>query len=116
MKKLHRPNSSASAFTLIEIMIVVAIIGILAAMVIPNIKRSLENAQNKACAVNRKNIDGAKVQWAADNRRSLADVPTDQDLFGKDTYIEHKPDCPAGGGYTLNAVSEKCTCSLPPHQ
>jgi hypothetical protein len=30
-------------------------------------------------------------------------------------YIDHKPDCPAGGDYSLNAVREKCTCSVPVH-
>ena len=31
-------------------------------------------------------------------------------------YIEHKPDCPAGGAYSLNAVREKCTCSVATHE
>jgi len=43
----------------------------------------------------------------------LADI--DQ-LFGKGRYIEHKPDCPAGGAYAINAVEDKCTCNLPRHE
>ena len=35
--------------------------------------------------------------------------------IGKTAYIEHKPGCPAGGAYALNAVEEKCTCSIPKH-
>ena len=42
-------------------------------------------------------------------------VPTDADLFGKSAYVEHKPDCPAGGAYSLNAVEAKCTCNFPVH-
>ena len=102
-------------FTLVEIMIVVAIIGLLAAIAIPTFKSNLDRARLQACAVNRKNIDGAKVQWAADNRRPLTDVPTDTEIFGTAAYIEHKPDCPAGGAYALNAVEEKCTCNIPRH-
>src|SRR5262245_31071045 len=102
-------------FTLVEIMIVVAIIGLLMAVAIPNIRSAMERARMQACAANRKNIDGAKVQWAADNRRPLTDVPTDPELFGKTAYIEHKPDCPAGGVYALNAVEEKCTCTVAKH-
>ena len=108
-------TKTVSAFTLLEIMIVVAIIGILAAMVIPNIRSAIETARQKTCAVNRKNIDGVKVQWAVENKLPLTAVPTEADLFGKSAYIEHKPDCPAGGAYSLNAVEAKCTCNFPVH-
>jgi type IV pilus assembly protein PilA len=110
MKTRHR-----SAFTLVEIMIVVAIIGMLAAVVIPNLKRSLDRTQQQACALNRKSIDGAKIQWALDAKQPPAAIPEDGDLFGKGGYIDHKPDCPAGGAYALNTVAEKCTCSVPRH-
>jgi prepilin-type N-terminal cleavage/methylation domain-containing protein len=102
-------------FTLIEIMIVVAIIGLLAAIAIPSIKNSIDKARKTACATNQKTIDGAKRLWSLENRKPGDAVPTDGDLFGKDSYIEHKPGCPAGGAYALNAVDEKCTCSIPKH-
>jgi len=103
------------AFTLIEIMIVVAIIGVLAAIAIPSFGQAIATARLRACAINRKNIDGAKLQWAVEHKLPLTDVPTDADLFGQRAYIEHKPDCPARGVYALNAVEEKCTCSVQTH-
>ena len=102
-------------FTLIEIMIVVAIIGLLAAVAIPNILHAIEVSRKQACALNKKNIDGAKVRWALENKKPMDATPTDADLFGSTLYIEHKPNCPASGIYALNAVEEKCTCSVVKH-
>jgi prepilin-type N-terminal cleavage/methylation domain-containing protein len=102
-------------FTLIEIMIVVAIIGVLAAVAIPNFRSSVSTAQKRACAINRRNIDGAKLQWAIEHQQPPTATPADQDLFGEEAFIEHKPDCPLRGVYSLNAVKEKCTCSTVNH-
>lgn len=108
-------TSKQMGFTLIEIMIVVGIIGVLAAIAIPSFKSATDKAQRQSCAINRKNIDGAKASWALENRQPPDAVPSDGDLFGDGRYIDHKPDCPARGDYSLNAVREKCTCSLAVH-
>src|ERR1041385_589531 len=100
--RIHQ--SSRSAFTLVEIMIVVAIIGLLAAIAIPNFIRAKENAQRTACLANLKTIEGAKVQWALETKRANSETPTDADLFGPTLYIPAKPACPGGGTYTINQV------------
>ncbi len=97
-------------------MIVVAIIGILAAIVVPNFKKSIDSARRRACALNRRNIDGMKLQWAVDHKQPVTATPPDDEFFGKGRYIEHKPGCPAGGAYAINPVEEKCTCNLPTHE
>ncbi len=110
MKRLGR-----NGFTLVEIMIVVAIIGLLAAVAIPNLVKARKSAQKAACIGNLKTIEGAKGIWALEMKKNDADVPTDADLFGADKNIRDKPSCPSGGAYDLKAVSEKPTCSVADH-
>ena len=108
-------NSVRSAFTLVEIMIVVAIIGLLAAIAIPNFVKARENAQRVACISNLKGLDGVKGTWSLETKHGSTDTPTDADLFGPTLYMQSKPQCPANGAYTLNQVDTKPTCSVPSH-
>ena len=103
-------------FTLIEIMVVVAITGLLAGIAIPNINEAIRSSRQKVCTLNRKGIDAAKVRWATETNQPETASPTDEDLFGADKYVEHKPSCPARGNYSLNAVYEKCTCNATGHE
>jgi len=103
-------TSPKGGFTLVEIMIVVAIIGLLAAIAIPNFVRARTTAQKNSCIANLKQIDGAKQQWALENKKDSADVPTTGDVspFLKSNSM---PACPGGGSYTVNAVSTDPTCN-----
>ena len=73
-------TSNKAGFTLVEIMIVVAIIGLLAAIAIPNFVRARTTSQTNACINNLRQLDGAKQQWALEKGKLSTDTPVDSDI------------------------------------
>ena len=102
-----------SGFTLVEIMIVVAIIGLLAAVAIPNFVKARQTAQRNACIQNLKQIDGAKEQWALETKKGPNDPVIEAEV---NAYIKGgAPTCPASGKYTYGNVGENPTCTVATH-
>ena len=108
-----RTNATGNAgFTLVEIMIVVAIIGLLAAIAVPAFAKYRATSRRSACMANLRQMENAKSVWAQENRKSTTDAPADTDLFGLDKYLRSKPLCAASGIYNLGTVDNKVSCSM----
>ena len=112
---IGQPQFQRGAFTLTEIMIVVAMIGLLTAIALPNYVEGRTNRQGNACIENLQRLTGAKFTWAVENKMVSSATPVDADLFGPMLYLRDKPECPAGGTYTLNRVRAKPVCSINGH-
>ncbi|MEI7731304.1 MAG: hypothetical protein WCO56_17140 [Verrucomicrobiota bacterium] len=73
-------------------------------------------AIRNACINYQRQLDGAKEQWALENKKKGKDTPKMEDLVGTDKYIKRQPVCPGGGTYTLGSMSEKARCSVAEHR
>ena len=94
--------------------IVVAVVGLLVA--IPLVIQAKKTGETLRCVANLRMIDFAKEQWATENEKQPTDVPKAEDL----NPLMEKPldslKCPLNGTYTINAVGQKPTCSVPEHK
>jgi prepilin-type N-terminal cleavage/methylation domain-containing protein len=115
-------RQSRNGFTLVEIMIVVALIALLAAIAIPNFVRARTTSQRNACINNLRQIDAAKQQWAFDFHAPLTATATISDI---QPYLGRgaagtQPTCPADStgtfttSYQINEIQSIPTCLVVP--
>jgi prepilin-type N-terminal cleavage/methylation domain-containing protein len=105
-------KNSRKAFTLVEIMIVVLIIGILLAIAVPNFVRARASSRQKACISNLRLIESAKQLWAMDKKKGPGVSLVYADLVGANLYIKGAPPvCPTTGEYyAINTPNGPAQC------
>jgi prepilin-type N-terminal cleavage/methylation domain-containing protein len=107
-------KTNRKGFTLVEIMIVVAIIALLAAIAIPSFLKSRLQARTSSCINTLRLIDHAKEQWATTNNKNTGDAVglTDVQPYLKGTAMPHCPNSPSGTtpDYVPNPIGTDPAC------
>ena len=105
-------SSRRSGFTLVEIMIVVAIIGMLASIAIPSFVQARTKANMNVCISNLHQIEGAIQRGALDMHKDEGQTVAYSDIRG---YLQHSVVCPSGGtsfedSYAITTVDTPPAC------
>ena len=94
-------------FTLIEVLLVVIIVGVLAAIVIPRILYTKKQAQQEACKAN---ISAINSQLELYNLMEGGWPSPDSAIFGVASYFpDNSPACPFGSAYAIDAAKHRVT-------
>jgi prepilin-type N-terminal cleavage/methylation domain-containing protein len=107
-------SRKSSGFTLIEIMLVVALVGMLAAIAVPNFVKARGISQAKACVNNLRQIDSASQQYVLEHRLNST-AALSLDLLKPYIHLDSSgdlPKCPAGGDYSVTTAAENPSCTI----
>ncbi len=106
-----------AGFTLVEVLFVVAVIGLLLAIAIPSLVKARTLSQTKICVANLRQLDSAITTWAVENNRGVGDDIDSGAFIGDTNYLRAMPNCPAGGNYSFATVgaAPQVSCSYQGH-
>ncbi|MCX8036358.1 MAG: prepilin-type N-terminal cleavage/methylation domain-containing protein [Candidatus Sumerlaeia bacterium] len=118
MEKSCTDNQGVKGFTLVEIMIVIAIIGMIVAIAIPGFMRAREVSRATTCQENLIKIEGAVDSYALENDLTDGSVISGgwTTLVSKTLYLKQTPKCKAGGNYVRAftvGIAPSCTYTSP---
>ncbi|MFT4688917.1 MAG: competence type IV pilus major pilin ComGC [Verrucomicrobiia bacterium] len=110
MRFLPTSTHRNRGFSLIELAIVVAVLGVVAMIAMPNLFSARKSAEVKICITNLRAIDHAKQQWGFENGKSDADKPLFSDIEPYLTSRQLNNICPLGGKYEIKQMKDNPTC------
>ncbi len=100
------------AFTLIELMIVVLIIGFLLMIAVPQWMKTRDISRRTTCLSNLRQIDNAKEQYAIENKKAIGAVIVEGDIWPAYLNGADFPSCPEAGLYTIGTVGSVSNCAV----
>lgn len=109
-----RSLSEQNGFTLLELVIVITIILLLAAVAVPRVMDFGASAEAAACKSNQNNIEFALTMYAAEVHNSIAMFPMTLDVLVPN-FLQYVPECPSGGAYDYNEETGLISCFDPDH-
>ena len=108
-------NKMKQGFTLVEIMIVVAIIGLLAAIAIPSFMKARTTSQANACINNLRQIEAGKEQWALEKKKNTGATAVTVEVMEYLKNPSASTNCPGGGIVTYSVIGTNAACTITNH-